>query len=287
MRNRAQSEMLGSHAPDPITPTLAFRQVGRAVIDTMRTNPPKEISTAKQRGLTRALAAVTAAVCALALVACEPRGRPERIAFHETDEFKAAIEKFEWPREPSHVIALEIAGRGIIRIGLYDQVAPKSVAHVVDCVTRGVYDDTLFHRVIKDFMIQGGNPNTRKRGPGTTRGDWGNLAVEDEYRAIHHDRGVVAMANRGRPGSALSQFFIVHRDSHHLDGKYTAVGRVISGMDVVDAITDVDTDEVGRWGDKHAPLENVILQRATLERGAVAAGRAEAAGKAGEIAQSG
>jgi peptidyl-prolyl cis-trans isomerase B (cyclophilin B) len=226
------------------------------------------------------MALAMAVACAVTLVACEPKGRAKETAIHETPEFQESIETFAWPSEPSHVIALEIAGRGTVRMGLYDQVAPITVAHVVDCVARGVYDDTLFHRVIKDFMVQGGDPNTRKRGPGTTRGDWGSLRVEDEFQAIHHDRGVVAMANRGRKGSAGSQFFIVHQDSHHLDGKYSAFGRVLSGMDVVDAIAEIDTDKVGRWGEKHTPLENVILQRATVERGAVAAQKAEPAATA-------
>lgn len=243
------------------------------------------------RNPVRALVFALTIGCALALVACGPKPREKELALHETPEFKESIEAFSWPSEPSHIVALEIAGRGIIRLGLYEQVAPVTVAHVVDCVTRGVYDDTLFHRVIKDFMVQGGNPNTRKRGPGTTRGDWGDLRVEDEYRAIHHDRGVVAMANLGRPGSARSQFFIVHRDSHHLDGKYTAFGRVLSGLDVVDEIADVETDKVGRWGEKDNPLETVILQRATLERGAVAASGTEPAPEADdgsiETAQSG
>ncbi|MBW2725030.1 MAG: peptidylprolyl isomerase [Deltaproteobacteria bacterium] len=231
---------------------------------------------ARGRSFARVLAVFFAVATAVALVACEPKGRKQETPLHETTGFKESIESFSWPSEPSHIVALEIAGRGIIRLGLYEQVAPISVAHVVDCVSRGVYDDTLFHRVIKDFMIQGGDPNTRKRGPDSSRGDWGDLRVEDEYQPIHHDRGVVAMANRGRPGSARSQFFIVHRDSHHLDGKYSAFGRVISGMDVVDAIANLETDKVGRWGEKNTPLETVVLQRATLERGAAAATAAAA-----------
>lgn len=254
------------------------------MIDTNRkkqsTTPLSQRYGTRDRSFARALAVLFAVATAVALVACGPKGRKQEIPLYETTEFKESIENFSWPSEPSHIVALEITGRGIIRLGLYEQVAPKSVAHVVDCVSRGVYDDTLFHRVIKDFMIQGGDPNTRKRGPDSSRGDWGNLKVEDEYQAIHHDRGVVAMANRGRPGTARSQFFIVHHDSHHLDGKYSAFGRVISGMDVVDAIANLETDKVGRWGEKNTPLETVILLRATLERGAVTVGSAEPAADA-------
>lgn len=241
--------------------------------NTRHTDPRRSGATTGRHSLMRVFAAFNAALVVLALIACEPKGPPKRASYHTSEAFENDIGTFEWPSEPSHVLALKIADRGVIRIGLYAEVAPKTVAHVVDCAIRGVYDDTVFHRVIKDFMIQGGDPATRKRGPGTTQGNWGNLSVEDEYKAIHHDRGVVAMANRGRPGSALSQFFIVHQDSHHLDGKYTAFGRVISGMEVVDAITEVETDKLGRWGEKDTPLELVILERAILERGKVAAGR--------------
>ena len=210
--------------------------------------------------------------CAIG-IACEPRdaaivrGMPEKPA-----DFDATSAAFEWPDEPSHVVALTIANHGTIRLGLYAQIAPRTVAHVVECIDRGVYDDTLFHRVIKDFMIQGGDPATRKRGPDSEQPDWGNLSVEDEIQPIRHNRGTVSMANRGRPGSANSQFFIVQRDSRHLDGKYTAFGRVISGMDVVDTISAVETDLHGRWGDKDKPLRNIIVERALVEHRSLVAG---------------
>ena len=181
-------------------------------------------------------AAIAAVGCAVVLVACQPPGAPKVTQVYETDEFKSAIKVFEWPDKPSHVIALEIKDRGVIRIGLYEEFTPITVAHFVECVNRGVYNDTLFHRVIKDFMIQGGDPVTRRRGPDTTRGHWGDLSVEDEFVPIHLDRGVVAMANRGRAGSAASQFFIVLSDRRELDGRYTGFGRVLSGLDVVNAI---------------------------------------------------
>ncbi|MFT5443615.1 MAG: peptidyl-prolyl cis-trans isomerase B (cyclophilin B) [Myxococcota bacterium] len=228
-------------------------------------------STAAHR-LARLVLCFSVIAASLALVACEPKGRLAHQRQEPiTEDFKAEAETFAWPDEPSHVVALEIEGYGTVRLGLFAQVAPKSVAHIVDCVTRGVFDDTLFHRVIEDFMVQGGDPSTRKRGPDSTRGDWGDLSVEDEYLPVHHDRGVVALANRGRPGTAQSQFFIVHQDSHHLDGKYSPFGKVLAGLDVVDEIASVETDKFGRWGEKDTPIENVILLRAVLESGALGA----------------
>lgn len=224
----------------------------------------------RRRGTHVVLSVTLACLGVIVLSACDEKGPPSRKdPLVQADDFEERIAAFTWPSEPSHIVALEFEDRGTVRLELYDQVAPISVAHVVDCVTRGVYNDTLFHRVIKDFMIQGGDPSTRKRGPDSTRGDWGNLSVEDEYQPIHHDRGVVSLANRGRPGSAGSQFFIVHQDSHHLDGKYTAIGRVTEGIEIVDSIAEVETDKVGRWGARDTPLENVILTRAILERGAM------------------
>ncbi|PHQ63259.1 MAG: hypothetical protein COC10_07165 [Sphingobium sp.] len=192
-----------------------------------------DVAARRVRGVFAAIAAVG---CALVLVACQPPGAPKVTQVYETDEFKSAIKVFEWPDKPTHVLALEIKDRGVIRIGLYEEFTPITVAHFVECANRGVYNDTLFHRVIKDFMIQGGDPVTRRRGPDTTRGHWGDLSVADEFVPIHLDRGVVAMANRGRAGSAASQFFIVLSDQRELDGRYTIFGRVLSGMDVVNAI---------------------------------------------------
>jgi len=224
-----------------------------------------------------AIAALLIPVALATACDSEPRERNLRPTIEVAEGFDAEVTAFVWPEEPSHVVALEIAGRGTVRLGLYEQVAPKTVQHFVACAVRGVYDDTLFHRVINGFMIQGGDPATRKRGPDSTRGDWGDLSVEDEFRSIHHDRGVVSLANRGRPNSGESQFFIVQQASRHLDGKHAIFGRVLEGMEVVDAIAAVETDRHGRWGEKDKPLENVIVTRALLERGSLA--RSEAAGE--------
>ncbi|MBW2275005.1 MAG: peptidylprolyl isomerase [Deltaproteobacteria bacterium] len=154
---------------------------------------------------------------------------------------------------------------GEIRVGLYGQVAPKSVAHFVELARDDVYDGTLFHRVIPEFMIQGGDPKStnedrRRHGSGGT-----GFRVEDEYSNARHDRGVVSFANRGRPGSAGSQFFIVHQDSHDLDGKYSAFGRVLEGMEVVDAITEMEIDTYGRWGPKNHPIEKAMVSGVRIE----------------------
>jgi len=179
---------------------------------------------------------------------------------------------FTWPEGPRDVAVLEIEGLGTIRIALYPEIAPRTVENFASLAGQGYYDGTTFHRVIPDFMIQGGDPNTRDRLPKNDGGP--GYTIDDEFNDAPHLRGVVSMANRGHPNSAGSQFFIVHRDTPHLDGHYTAFGRVIEGLDVVDAISEVEVDEFGRWGPENRPIENVVVGSIRIERG----GEARASG---------
>lgn len=124
--------------------------------------------------------------------------------------------------------------RGEINIELYPQYAPKTVNNFVFLVRAGFYDGVIFHRVISDFMIQGGDPT------GTGRGGPG-YRFEDEFKGnpLKHETGVLSMANAG-PGTNGSQFFITHSPQPHLDGRHTVFGKVTSGQDVVDAIRQGD-----------------------------------------------
>jgi peptidyl-prolyl cis-trans isomerase B (cyclophilin B) len=125
----------------------------------------------------------------------------------------------------------------VMKIQLFEEDAPKTVANFVDLAKKGYYDNTIFHRVIADFMIQGGDPTgTGRGGPGYT--------IEDEFagKNQYHDRGVLSMANTGRPNSGGSQFFICHnrKSTQHLDRKHTVFGKVYEGLDIVDAIRQGD-----------------------------------------------
>ena len=138
--------------------------------------------------------------------------------------------------------------QGVIELELYDEDAPKTVGNFVDLAGQGYYDSLTFHRVIPDFMIQGGCP----RGDGTGGPGY---EFEDEPNAHRVARGALAMANRG-PNTNGSQFFIVTVDeAPWLDGKHTVFGRVTSGMDVVDKISAVDRDARDR------PREPVVVER--------------------------
>jgi len=137
---------------------------------------------------------------------------------------------------------LEVEGFGEIRFELLRDVAPETVANFIELARDGFYDGTAFHRVVPGFMIQGGDPNSRDDDPRNDGTGGPGYAIDDEFNATRHERGVVSMAHKGFPRSAGSQFFIVIADAPHLDGKYTAFGRVRSGMEVVDRIAAVERD---------------------------------------------
>ncbi len=140
---------------------------------------------------------------------------------------------------------------GAIELELHDADAPKTVENFRKLAGEGFYDGVIFHRVIPDFMIQGGDPTgTGSGGPG--------YQFEDEFNEHPVARGALAMANAG-PNTNGSQFFIVTADAcPWLDGKHTVFGRVTEGMDVVDSIEQVDTGP----GDK--PREDVVIERVDL-----------------------
>ena len=180
----------------------------------------------------------------------------------------AETSAFEWPVDPAHqVLTIQIespAVAGEIHIELMPELAPLSVAEITDLAGDGFYDGTTFHRVIRDFMIQGGDHKSRDRDP-TNDGKGGRTTpLVDEFGEAPFERGVVGIANTGRKDSNSSQFFILHKDSRYLDGRYSVIGRVVDGMDVVDEITQVATDKLGRWGPKDRPIENVVMKSVQL-----------------------
>ncbi len=131
-------------------------------------------------------------------------------------------------------IATIVTDRGDIEIELYAEHAPKTVNNFAFLAGEGFYNDVTFHRVIADFMVQGGDPT------GTGRGGPG-YKFEDEVRGnpLRHEKHVLSMANAG-PGTNGSQFFITHAPQAHLDGKHTVFGKVVKGNDVVDKVRQGD-----------------------------------------------
>jgi cyclophilin family peptidyl-prolyl cis-trans isomerase len=132
---------------------------------------------------------------------------------------------------------------GDIKLEFYPEHAPKTVENFRELANRGFYDGLIFHRIVPNFVIQGGDPNTRDLSNRTRWGTGGpGWNIKAEFNKNKHSRGTLSMARSQDPDSAGSQFFIVLKDSNFLDGQYTVFGRVISGMDIVDKIASLKTD---------------------------------------------
>ncbi len=167
---------------------------------------------------------------------------------------------------PHPIAEIAVKDLGVIRIELLPEIAPKTVANFVKLAGEHFYDGTTFHRVIPEFMIQGGDPASKNKDPRDDGKGGPGYNIDDEFSDFPHDRGTVSMANSGTPDSAGSQFFIVHQDSPHLDGKYSAFGRVIDGFEVVDRATDVPIDRYGRYGPRDRPYPvSVVIESIRIQ----------------------
>jgi len=155
------------------------------------------------------------------------------------------------------MVQIEMENGGIIKLELSPEAAPITVENFVKLAKSGFYDGLIFHRVIKDFMIQGGDPEGTGMG-GAKDKIKGEFAVNGWKNPISHKRGVISMARSRAYDSASSQFFICHADSTYLDGQYAAFGKVTEGMDVVDEIAGVATDKNDR------PREDVVIKSITV-----------------------
>lgn len=173
----------------------------------------------------------------------------------KTDNTKASevSEKSDEEAKNLPIATIKVENFGTIEAELYPEIAPNTVNNFISLANKGFYDNLTFHRVIKDFMIQGGDPDGNGTGgPG--------YAIEGEFtsngfaNSLKHTEGVLSMARTSNPNSAGSQFFIMTGTSPNLDGEYAAFGKIISGMDVVKKISEVKTDS----NDK--PKENVVIK---------------------------
>ncbi len=139
------------------------------------------------------------------------------------------------------MVVIEMENGQKIELELCPEAAPITVKNFEKLVSEGFYDGLTFHRVIKGFMIQGGDPLGNGMG-GAEENIVGEFRANGHSNPIKHERGVISMARAYDPNSASSQFFIMHKDAPHLDGQYAAFGRVISGMEAVDEIADIPVD---------------------------------------------
>lgn len=156
------------------------------------------------------------------------------------------------------IVTFTMADGGVIKAELYPEIAPTSVNNFISLIQKKYYDGLIFHRVIRGFMIQGGDPEgTGMGGPGySIRGEFAQNGFENNLK---HTAGVLSMARSMMPNSAGSQFFIMHKNAPHLDGAYAAFGKVIEGMDVVNAIAETPTDYSDR------PMADQVMKTVTVD----------------------
>lgn len=156
------------------------------------------------------------------------------------------------------VVTFTMKNGDTFKAELYPEIAPQSVNNFISLIQKGFYNGLIFHRVIRGFMIQGGDPQgTGMGGPGyCIKGEFASNGFKNDLK---HTEGVLSMARSMFPDSAGSQFFIMHKNSPHLDGDYAAFGKIIEGMDIINKIAEVKTNYMDR------PLEDQVMETVTVD----------------------
>ena len=156
------------------------------------------------------------------------------------------------------IVTITMESGDVIKAELYPEIAPNTVNNFISLINKGFYNGVIFHRVIKGFMLQGGDPEgTGMGGPGySIKGEFSHNGFKNDLK---HTPGVLSMARTMIPDSAGSQFFIMHKDARHLDGEYAAFGKVTEGMDVVNTIAETQTD----WNDR--PVNEQKMKSVTVD----------------------
>ena len=156
------------------------------------------------------------------------------------------------------IVTITMEGGDVIKAELYPEIAPNTVNNFISLINHNFYDGVIFHRVIRGFMLQGGDPDGNGTGgPGySIKGEFSSNGFKNDLK---HTAGVLSMARTMIPDSAGSQFFIMHQDAPHLDGEYAAFGNVIEGMDVVNKIAEMPTDYSDR------PIHDQVMETVTVD----------------------
>jgi len=217
----------------------------------------------------RILAFILAVFCLFALCSCDGAETAVNDKDDEINEAKKPDEEKESEKtqigskldvsDIKDVVEIEMSvkGYGVMSLELYHDIAPVTVENFVKLACDGFYDGTIFHRVIEDFVIQGGDPE----GTGTGGSDetiYGEFVANGFHNELKHERGVISMEWSTGPDSATSRFFIVHEDSPQLNGQYAAFGKVTEGIEVVDMIATEDTDKNAR------PVNDIVIEYVTV-----------------------
>jgi peptidyl-prolyl cis-trans isomerase B (cyclophilin B) len=166
--------------------------------------------------------------------------------------------------DPGTIEAALVTDKGTMVVTFFHEQAPKHVQSFLQLAQKGFYDGIAFHRIVRNFMIQTGCPNSKKGASGQPGTGGPGYQLPAEFNDIEHRRGILSMARARDPNSAGSQFFIVHSDhADFLDGQYTVFGKVEEGLDVLDEIASIECD-FGPGGERSQPKQRVEIQRIEL-----------------------
>jgi len=169
-----------------------------------------------------------------------------------------AFDQLEYTKEQENIVIIE-TDFGNIKFALFIEKAPENVNNIIKLVKDEFFNGTTFHRVIPDFVIQGGDPNTKDNDPSNDGYGGPSYYIKDEItKDLKHIKGTVALA-KANPDENGSQFYICLKKLPFLDGKYTIIGQVLEGMDVVLKIAEVKTDKNDR------PIENVVMKKVYMK----------------------
>lgn len=213
------------------------------------------------RGRHKYLSIIVALFILLLAVGCSgvTRGVDEEKTPEQTEEDTAIVENIKHP-----IIQMEMENGGIMVFELYPEFAPETVDNFVALVESGFYDGLKFHRIIKGFMVQSGDPDGNGTG-GSDKTITGEFAKNNfSQNTLKHTRGVISMARSKNPDSASSQFFIMDGTSSNLDGSYAAFGQMIEGDDVLSLIADTEVKKSPISGEKSVPVTDVFIKQVIL-----------------------
>jgi len=205
-------------------------------------------------------------VCAMALCAaitgCVADKKPSTPAGESKATTPTAVTEEKKEMKPNTIseVAVIKTSAGEMVVEFWPDVAPKTVENFITLSKKGYYDGTAFHRIIKGFMIQGGDPNTKYPSKSASYGTGGpGYSIKAEFNERKHVKGVLSMARSSDPDSAGSQFFICLGDASFLDRQYTAFGKLIKGEDVLEALGNSPVGP-GGGGEKSRPVQRVSLE---------------------------
>lgn len=214
------------------------------------------------------LSLLIAAAMAVSMTACTTytttdKNDNDKVTDTKQEEVTPAVDEEKLYADPIG-FTIELENGGVMKGELYPNLAPVTVENFINLANANFYDGLIFHRVIKDFMIQGGgyDENMTPKDSDMIIGEFASNGFENPLK---HTKGVISMARTQVPNSASSQFFIMHKDSPPLDGEYAAFGKVTEGLEYIDEIAETKTTVYAEYGMSDVPEKPVIIKTISID----------------------